>query len=283
MEFSATYREYATQIEARLRELVAVGPDALDVEKAMEYSLLAPGKRLRPVLAMASAAAVGGQPAQALDAGCAVELVHAFSLIHDDLPAIDNDELRRGRPTCHVVYGDAMAILAGDGLFARAFEVLAPYGGDAVAELARASRQLVLGEALDIVSEGTSANATTLERIHSQKTGALFAATCAIGGMVAGASPNQVDALRTYGASLGLAFQIADDVLNETSTAAVLGKATGSDRELGKTTYPAIFGVPESQRMALAARDQAIAQLGVLTGSTETLEWLANFACQRMS
>ncbi|MBL8048686.1 MAG: polyprenyl synthetase family protein [Chthonomonas sp.] len=283
MEPTPETRALIALVEPRLAELIATGPDALAVEEAMAYSLLAPGKRLRPVLAMASSAAVGGVAEAALDAGCAVEMVHCFSLIHDDLPAIDNDDLRRGRPTCHKVYGEAMAILAGDGLFARAFAVIAPSGTLAVAELARASGELVLGEARDILSEGAPANAATLQAIHAQKTGALFGAACAIGAICGGGAPGHVGQLRSYGLALGLAFQIADDVLNETSSAEVLGKAAGSDRELGKMTYPALFGLEESRRMALSARDEAIGFLAGLPTPTPLLADLAEYACARLS
>lgn len=257
----------------------------------MRYSCLAPGKRLRPAMLMASYEAVAKSHygPSALDAGCAVEMVHCFSLIHDDLPAIDDDDLRRGRPTCHKVYGEAMAILAGDALFALAFSTLAAPLPDASSEarvfalgtLARASGSdgLVGGEVADVLAEGKAASPDDVEWIHVRKTGALFAASCAIGAALGGADPDLVQRFHRYGLDIGLAFQIADDLLNETATPEQLGKAAGSDRARGKATYPSIHGIPaarkESERLVEDAREAIRGSL------SPELAALARFALER--
>lgn len=224
-----------------------------------------------------------------LDAGCAIEFVHCFSLIHDDLPAIDNDDLRRGMPTCHKAYGEATAILAGDGLFALAFDVLAngPWSAEqrvrAIASLTKAtgSNGLVGGETLDILSEGKAISFETLKVIHARKTGSLIAASCEIGAILAGAEPSQCDRLYEYGASVGLAFQIADDLLNETSTAEQLGKAAGSDRERGKATYPAMIGLEASREAAFDAVRHGIECLDGLADA-QFLADIARYSVERL-
>ncbi len=238
---------------------------------------------------MASAEAVGGTALDALDAGCAAELVHCFSLIHDDLPAIDDDDLRRGRPTCHVVFGEAMAILAGDALFALAFQVASEIDAPSdrvqvvVSTLARAtgSGGLVGGEVLDILAEGSEPNADRLRDIHQRKTGSLIAASCAMGGVLAGASAGDMSALKKFGAHIGLAFQIADDVLNVTSTKEAIGKAVGSDGERGKQTYPALMGVDKAEQEAKSHAQHALDAIESLSGDTAGLVELANFSVER--
>ncbi|MBX7132814.1 MAG: polyprenyl synthetase family protein [Fimbriimonadaceae bacterium] len=259
------------------------------LHSAMRYAVLAPGKRLRPALALASSLAVGGTIEAALPGACALEMVHVFSLIHDDLPAIDNDDLRRGRPTCHRQFDEATAILAGDALFALAFQILAesPVSFEqrtsAMHELARQSGSsgVVGGEVLDIESEGQAPDLASLLTIHRQKTGALMAASCAIGGILGGGTLGQIEDLRDYGAALGLAFQIVDDILNETSTVEALGKAVGSDRALGKMTYPALMGTDAATREAERLAGSALEYLHSLPGDTTWLRDLASFAVQR--
>jgi len=215
----------------------------------------------------------------------------AFSLMHDDLPAIDNDDLRRGRPTCHIVFGEAIAVLAGDALFALAFQTLAEMDvpssvrSDSVLVLTKAagSNGLVGGEVVDVESEGRVIDAETLEYIHSRKTGSLIAAACEVGALVGGANTVQRGALRAYGTAVGLAFQIVDDVLNETSTPEALGKSAGSDRSRGKATYPALYGVAESRRRASEAVDLGVASLEALEGDTSFLADLARFTLARLS
>lgn len=257
----------------------------------MRYSALAPGKRLRPVLCLAAAEAVGGDIDHVIDAACALELVHAFSLIHDDLPAIDNDDLRRGRPTCHVKFGEATAILAGDALFALAFDLVTSVPASparvvrAVQVLARASGAdgLVAGEIVDVLTEGQPYDAATLDYIHSRKTGALLAASCEMGALLSEADEDQVIALRTYGQHLGLAFQIADDILNETATEEELGKATGSDRSRGKATYPHLHGIEGARDAAARETELAIAALPQSLQNRDFLVSLAEFTIQRKS
>jgi geranylgeranyl diphosphate synthase type II len=257
---------------------------------AMRYSCLAPGKRLRPILCMVAAEGIGTSRFEVLDPACAIEMVHCFSLIHDDLPAIDDDELRRGVPTLHMKYGEALAILAGDALFALAFETLASTehpADQAIAALkcltkASGSDGLVGGEVADVLSEGKAADAQTLQFIHSRKTGALIAASCEIGGILGGGTPAQVEALRCYGNWIGLAFQIADDILNETSTSEQLGKAAGSDRERKKATYPSLYGVEESRKKADAAVEFAVAALDAPGIEKTALESLARYAVERL-
>lgn len=255
----------------------------------MRYSALAPGKRLRPALCMAAAEAVGASANEVLDAACAIEMVHAFSLIHDDLPAIDNDDLRRGRPTCHIEYGEAVAILAGDALFALAFRTVhtGPWTPEqrnsAGASLSLAALQLVDGETEDILSEGVVVDAETLTFIHRNKTGALIAASAEIGAILGGGNAEQVQALRQYGEHIGLAFQIADDVLNETSTPEQLGKAVGSDRERGKATYPSLYGLETARKAAVDAAEVGIQALSPLGTRATLLRDLARFSVDRLA
>lgn len=289
VSFPVQLKAHAVRVDARLGELLPeTAPPPAELRAAIRYAALAPGKRLRPALTMAASAAVGGRTDGAvLDAACAIEMVHAFSLVHDDLPAIDNDDLRRGRPTCHVVYGEAVAILAGDALFSFAFGTLA--GLDAPAAhivrtiriLSLASNRLVEGETLDILSEGKPVDTETLARIHSEKTGALIAGSCEIGALLGGGTEDQVQALRRYGEDVGLAFQIADDILNETSTPEQLGKSAGSDRARGKATYPALYGIEASRERALAAAEAGIAELSVVP-ERELLTELARFSVERL-
>jgi geranylgeranyl diphosphate synthase type II len=289
--FDIKLKAYAEGINRRMSELLPVGSKHIQpLQEAMRYSCLAPGKRLRPALAMAAAEAVGADPWSVLDAGCAIEFVHCFSLIHDDLPAIDNDDLRRGMPTCHKKFGEAIAILAGDALFALAFNTLAggPWSAEhrilAVSSLTKASGSegLVGGETLDIISEGKHIDAETLKLIHARKTGALIASSCEIGALLGGASSAHSARLYSYGEEIGFAFQIADDILNETSTPEQLGKAAGSDRERGKATYPALIGLDASRRAAFDAVARGIECLQGLV-DTEFLTEIAHYSIQRLS
>lgn len=279
---------YQARIDQRLTAILAEVPRTpASLCEAMEYSALAPGKRFRPALTMMACAACGASEDRALDAGCAIEIIHSFSLIHDDLPAIDNDDLRRGRPTSHVQFGEAMAILAGDALFALAFEVMSgsPAGLAGVLELARSVGVggVVGGEMMDILSENAAPDATVLEQIHRQKTGALFACCGAVGAMCAGAAEPEIEALRSYGYHLGQAFQIADDILNETSSVEALGKAAGSDRDRGKMTYPALYGLEQSSAMAQAAVQHGKDSIAGLPGNREPLLALIEYALNRKS
>jgi geranylgeranyl diphosphate synthase type II len=285
-------KSYAGSVDARLETLLpAANRPPAELHEAMRYSCLAPGKRLRPVLCLASCVAVGGNLPDALDAACAIEMVHCFSLIHDDLPALDDDDLRRGVATCHVKFGEATAILAGDALFSLAFETLASLSRppeqvvQAIRSLTRAtgSDGLVAGEAMDLLSEGKPVELETLAAIHRMKTGALIAGSCEIGAIFGGGTSDQISALGEYGQQIGLAFQIADDLLNETSTPEQLGKAAGSDRERQKMTYPALFGIEGSRSAALSAAERGIECLKNVDDSEGFLEALARFSVERLS
>jgi geranylgeranyl diphosphate synthase type II len=256
---------------------------------AIRHSLLAPGKRLRPLLVLMSCQACGYDHRAALPAACAVEMIHTYSLIHDDLPAMDDDDLRRGRPSCHAKYGEATAILAGDALLAQAFEVLATgtepasVAARCCGELARAAgaSQLVGGQEDDLHSEHSNLGLAQLERIHRRKTGAMIRVSLRLGGIVGGATDGQLAALDGYGQRLGLAFQIVDDLLDLQGNAAALGKRTGKDSEHGKLTFPAVLGADESRRRAEELIAGAIDAVGVFGTQSEPLAALARYVLER--
>ena len=259
-----------------------------NIHKAMRYSLFAGGKRIRPILCMSAARVVSDQVSGLEDAACTLELIHTYSLIHDDLPALDNDDLRRGRPTCHKVFGEAMAILAGDGMISLAFELIATdadplLAPKLVAELARATgpQGMIGGQVLDMEGEQKSLRLDELQNLHRMKTGALLQAACRLGGIAANATEGQLSGLTLYGRYLGLAFQIVDDVLDVTASPEQMGKATGKDAARGKNTYPALLGVDETRRQATAQLDEAVASLKPLGASADGLRSLASFVVQR--
>lgn len=240
------------------------------LHRAMRYSLLAGGKRLRPILCCAASEACGGTVRAALSAACAVELVHTYSLIHDDLPCMDDDDLRRGRPTSHKVFGEGIAVLAGDALLTQAFALLAKVklstgrpASDLVAELARAagSRGLIAGQAEDLESENRPPSEPALYFIHAAKTGMLLRASLKLGGMCGGGTGRQIAALDRFGFALGTAFQIQDDILDATQSAEKLGKTAGKDAAAGKMTFPALFGLERSRELAAEWTDSAIVAL----------------------
>lgn len=229
------------------------------LHKAMRYSVFAGGKRLRPILCLAAAEATGGKRAGALPLACALECVHTYSLIHDDLPCMDDDDVRRGSPTCHKVFGEAVAVLAGDALQSIAFEIVAGVRGTAryspavmVRELAVASgsRKLIAGQVLDLEAEGKKPSRRDLRRIHENKTAALLAASVRLGGMSGNASKGKLEALTEFGQALGLAFQVIDDILDVTQPTEILGKSAGKDVAAQKATYPGVYGLAESRREA---------------------------------
>jgi len=277
------------RIQATLEQLVAPRMPAPFWE-AMAYSVLAGGKRLRPILTLASCEAAGGSIEAALSAACALELIHTQSLIHDDLPCMDDDTLRRGRPTNHVVYGEALALLAGDGLLAYAFQVLAegmpryvsaPRVVQALGELASATLGMVAGQVVDIQSEGKPIDAATLEFIHRHKTGELLRVAARLGAHAAEAGPATMDALTRFAEALGLAFQIVDDLLDLTGTAEDLGKHPGKDVAVAKATYPALYGMEAARAEAdrqVAIAMQALEPLGT---AAEPLRAIARFVTER--
>ena len=257
------------EVEAALDELVPKGDvRPSTIHQAMRHSLFAGGKRIRPVLFLAAAEAVGVKDLEGVRAACSLELIHTYSLIHDDLPALDNDDFRRGRPTAHKVFGEAMAILAGDALLTRAFEVLAGLTGPAdrrialVRDLATAAGTvdgMIGGQVADLEAEGKPVEEERLLYIHRSKTGALIRASVRMGGIWAGCSDEQLTALDEYGRRVGMAFQIVDDILDVTATSEELGKTAGKDAEQEKATYPALYGLEESRRLAAEQYRAAIA------------------------
>jgi len=260
------------------------------LREAMSYSLLAGGKRLRPILALAACEAVGAKPEEALDAACAVEFVHTYSLIHDDLPTMDDDDFRRGRPTSHKKFGEAVAILAGDALCAEAFRVAAQNRkgredrvADVVFELARASGAvgMVGGQVIDIEATGKKIAVEELERLHHAKTGELLLVAVRAGARMGGADAKAMEALTVYGRALGLAFQIVDDVLDITADLATLGKDPGSDREAGKTTFVDLLGVDGAKARARAVMDEGIRALEPFGAKAEALRALARYTVER--
>jgi geranylgeranyl diphosphate synthase, type II len=257
--------------------------------EAIHHSLLAPGKRLRPMLVLMACQACGYDYRAALPAACAVEMIHTYSLIHDDLPAMDDDDMRRGRPSCHAAFGEATAILAGDALLAQAFEVLATgiqppeVAARCCGELAKAagSGQLVGGQEEDLSAQFVSSGYEQLERIHRRKTGAMIRVSLKLGGIIAGADLVQLVALDNYGDRLGLAFQIIDDLLDLEGTEDQLGKRTGKDNGRGKLTFPAVLGVDESRRRAAELVSEAIEAIGSFGPRAASLEALARYVLDR--
>ena len=270
------------------------GGEAARLAEAMRYSLEAGGKRVRPVLCMLAAEAAGGKAEEALSCAVALEFIHTYSLIHDDLPAMDDDDLRRGKPTNHMVFGEGQAILAGDGLLTEAFRVIVADGAlsaerrvEAVAVLAEAAgwRGMVGGQSLDLLGEeltrsGQPYGLEHLQLIHRLKTGALLRAAVELGAVAAGAAPAQRKALREAGALLGLAFQIQDDILDATATAEQMGKRVGKDEGKGKITYPLLLGLEGARRALAETTERAIAQLQSLPNPSSLAAW-ATYLAQR--
>lgn len=262
--------------------------------EAIRYAALGPGKRLRPQLVLMAGVACGGSLEAALPAACAVEMVHAYSLVHDDLPAMDDDDLRRGRPTCHKRFGEAVAILVGDALLARAFEILASEisppatAARCCAVLGRAAgASALVGGQADDLAKGVGTNPARngdleeLESIHQRKTGALFVAALELGGLVAVATPEQLSALKAYGQSIGLAFQITDDLLDVSGTQAAVGKRLAKDANRGKLTFPQLMGIEASRQRAERLVDEGCAMIEILGSSGEPLGELARMVLTR--
>jgi len=282
-------------VDAALRRyLPAAGRVPLTVRRAMAYSLFPGGKRLRPILSIAACRALGGRVADVLPAAASIEMIHTYSLIHDDLPALDNDDLRRGRATSHRVFGEAMAILAGDALLTHAFEIAASYPAvsrlaarkvRAIRLLARAAgvTGMIGGQVMDLEAEGRRYSYGTLLRIHLEKTGALISAAVQIGGIMAGGRPADVRSLRAYGDSVGLAFQIIDDVLDREGSTRRLGKTAGKDARARKATFPALLGIGESRRRAREAARRAMGCIADLGTRGRPLGDLARFIVERVS
>ena len=284
-------------INARLEQLMHVpksGEDSDRLLSAMAYSTLAGGKRLRPILCVSAAAALGTQlDEQLMDLACALELIHTYSLIHDDLPAIDNDQLRRGKPTCHVQFDEATAILAGDALLTFAFDVMAAAGCRSteishryvriIQLIANAAghKGMVKGQVKDILSEKKVISLEALKEIHRLKTGALIHAAVISGALLAGASPDQCDGLSVYADNIGLAFQVMDDILNIEGDPALMGKAVGTDAEMGKCTYPALMGLEESKAYGRRLVNKALRAIDRFDNKAEPLREIATYIINR--
>ena len=260
------------------------------IHRAMRYSLFAGGKRIRPALCLAAAEACGGGVEAALPLACAIECVHTYSLIHDDLPAMDNDDYRRGKLTNHKVFGEGIAILAGDALLTQAFEIAATCKSwprylhpRILLELTRAagSRQLIAGQVADLEGEGKKLSADQLKYIHERKTSALLCCSVRLGGMSANCSPARLQALTDFGYNVGLAFQIIDDILDVTQTSEQLGKTAGKDQTARKATYPSIVGLEKSRQIAKRLTRRAFGALRIFQGQAPALEALATFLLQR--
>jgi len=285
-------------IDATLERLLPTGeqPPA-SIHKAMRHSVFAGGKRLRPILCMEAARMVNGKNANELppgieELGCALEMIHTYSLIHDDLPALDNDDLRRGKPTCHVVFGEAIAILAGDALQTCAYQTLSQLKCPAEArvriieEIARETGTvdgMIGGQVMDLEAENTSPDASRVESIHRSKTGALLTASLVSGGLYNNGNGDDIARLREFGRCVGLAFQIVDDVLDVTQSSAQLGKTAGKDTATEKATYPAVFGVEESLRQADGLIASGCLALDHYGTRGQTLKALAHFLVERKS
>jgi geranylgeranyl diphosphate synthase type II len=287
-----TLREGQQMTDSALDRLIPLETHhPVSIHKAMRHSVFAGGKRLRPILCMESGRMIAGSlPTDIEELGAALEMLHTYSLIHDDLPALDNDDLRRGRPTCHKAFGEAMAILAGDALQTQAYAVLSRLKCPAEArvrmieEIARGTGTvdgMIGGQVVDLEAEHTMPTPEMLEYIHRSKTAALITASLVSGGLYAGAKDSEAEKLRAFGLAIGLAFQIVDDILDVTQTSEQLGKTAGKDSVSEKATYPALFGVERSQRKADELISKAFAELESFGPRAETLKELARFLVER--
>jgi geranylgeranyl diphosphate synthase type II len=294
VDLKAYLEEKRKIVEDALREFAPREEGlAAKVVKAMNYSLFAGGKRLRPILCMAGASAVGGDERQVLPVACALEMIHTYSLIHDDLPAMDNDEIRRGRPTSHKVFGEAVALLAGDGLLTEAFALMARCGASGnpapanllrgIALIAKAAGHegMVGGQAVDIRSEGKKLDSAAVEFIHTRKTGALITASVASGAILAGADERQLEAITDYGRAVGLAFQIADDILDIVGDSKQMGKGVGGDARKKKITYPSVLGLEASRRIQSEMVEKAVRALRDFDRAADPLRHLARYIVER--
>jgi len=260
------------------------------IHQAMRYSLFAGGKRIRPILTLAAAEACGGRPSDAMPLACVVECIHTYSLVHDDLPAMDNDDFRRGRPTSHKVYGEGIAVLAGDALLTQAFEIAAQAKGwpryphvSLIREITdtAGSLKLIAGQVADLEGEGKNLSVAQLRYIHERKTSALLACSVRLGGMSANCTARQLKALTDFGYNVGLAFQVIDDILDVTQTTEELGKTAGKDQATAKATYPAVVGLEKSRKIAKKLTDKAFAALKPFGDKATALEAITEYLLKR--
>jgi farnesyl diphosphate synthase len=291
-QLSDAVQDYRTWIDEGLKAYCQLSEGCpAKLREAIEYSLLAPGKRIRPILVLAATDACGGDPQAAVPAACAVEMIHCYSLVHDDLPAMDDDDLRRGQPSCHVAFDEAAAILAGDALLTLAFQVLAEPAthpdGEVRSNLVRGlavaagGHGMVGGQMIDLLAEHTDADFAMITRIQRLKTGALIGFSCEAGAILGGAPEEQRQALCRYAHDVGLAFQIVDDLLDELGTAEDLGKATQKDAAAGKATFVSLLGVDEAKRRAELLADQAVSHLDIFGEKAAHLCAIARFVIER--
>jgi geranylgeranyl diphosphate synthase type II len=292
MDIKAYLAESKNEVDRTLEQLLPAEEEAPStIHKAMRYSVLAGGKRVRPILTLASGQSLGGDKEVLLRLGAAIEMMHTYSLIHDDLPALDNDDLRRGHPTCHKVFGEAIAILAGDSLMTRCYQVLAdlPKIQDSVkiriiSEIAAATGTvdgMIGGQVVDLESEGKSIDPATLEYIHHSKTGALLNACVRCGALAANANSTELHMLSEFGSKVGLVFQIVDDILDVTSSSETLGKTAGKDEKVKKATYPALYGIEASRKKAKELARSALEGIMGLGEQANALRSLAQFIISR--
>ena len=286
------YLAQSTRVVDRALDSFLPGPriKPSTIHKAMRYSIFAGGKRMRPALCLAAAEACGGSPELALHAACSLECVHTYSLIHDDLPSMDDDDLRRGRPTSHKVFGEAVAILSGDALLTLAFEILAQSSptrrysvSDAIQELARASGSIgmIAGQVADMEAEGSQQISGQLQYIHASKTAALLSCSLRLGAMSANATPAKLQALSEFGRHVGLAFQVVDDILDVTQSSDQLGKTAGKDQAAAKATYPALMGLSRSRRQAARLTQKAFDAIKPFGAKAKALHAMADFLLHR--
>ncbi|MDB6076920.1 MAG: Polyprenyl synthetase [Akkermansiaceae bacterium] len=291
MDLKTYLADRAAEVDAALDAfLPKVKEKPSSIHEAMRYTVFAGGKRLRPILCLAAAEACGGDPESAMPPACAVEIMHTYSLVHDDLPCMDDDDLRRGRPTCHKVYGEGMAVLTGDALLTEAFLIIAQtpaakrYPAAAyVAELALTggSTRLIGGQVMDLEGEGKKLTKAQLVKIHEAKTAALLATSIRLGAMTANASDEKLEALTTFGHALGLAFQVIDDILDVTQSTEVLGKTAGKDVAVEKATYPSVLGLDKARKEAAKLTKQALDALDPFKKKGARLREIAGYLLKR--
>jgi len=281
------------QINAALVMMLDSAANSSQISKAMKYSLMAGGKRLRPILCLAATEAVGGKSENTIRAACALEMIHTYSLIHDDLPAIDNDDLRRGRPTCHLAFNEATAILAGDGLLTLAFQILSTNNFTNENQVLKCLKVLhhiasaagyegmIEGQMRDIASEGIQLEIEALEKMHALKTGALIEASIHTGAVLGDGSQKQIERLRIYAKNIGLAFQVVDDILDVEGDPAVMGKSVGTDQTRNKNTYPALMGIKESRAFARKLVNNALQALNYFDNKSDPLRAIAHYIIER--
>ncbi len=291
MTSSARFEQERAEIDAALEHCLppeTVPPES--IHRAMRYSVFAGGKRIRPILCLRAGRLFGADDAALLPVACSLELIHTYSLIHDDLPALDNDSLRRGKPTCHVQFGEALAILAGDGLLTLAFQVLARAAVQAerrvqiIGEISAAAgtvNGMVGGQVADLEAGGQAVTPEQLAYIHRSKTAALIRAAAVAGGLAGQATAEDLERLRRFGENIGWAFQVVDDILDVEESSARLGKTAGKDQQQQKATYPALYGLEQSRRFAQDLYRQAVAELDVYGERAESLRELAHFLIVR--